>query len=103
MLEFRREMTLDPINSPEARAELNAYDAAVAEHDRTAEEAARQRAAKISAGMRGKRNAAKGDEPRDTPFNHRLPASIVERWKAEADRLGISVPDLLIRRAPRRR
>lgn len=94
---------IDPINSLEARAELDALDEAIVEHDRAAEDAARERAAKISEGMRGKRNAAKGDEPRDTPFNHRLPKSIVERWKAEADRLRISVPDLLIRRAPKQR
>lgn len=49
---------------------------------------------------RGNANAAKGDEPRTTPFNHRLPASIVERWKAAAKARGISVPDLLIERAP---
>lgn len=87
----------DPINSPEARAELDALDEAIAEHDRAAEEAAKQH------GMVGKRNAAKGDEPRDTPFNHRLPKSIVDRWKDEARRLRISVPDLLIRRAPKPR
>lgn len=50
---------------------------------------------------RGNANAAKGDEPRDTAFSHRLPASIVARYKAAAERAGISVPDYLIKRAPR--
>lgn len=49
---------------------------------------------------KGSRNAAKGDEPRDTPLSARLPASVVSRYHAAARAAGLSLADYLIRRAP---
>jgi hypothetical protein len=49
----------------------------------------------------GSRNAAKGDEPRDTPLSARLPASVVARYKSAAESAHLSLADYLIKRAPK--